>query len=213
MTSGARKKRFSSFSSRKAPGSSSSARQISARDFPKTARASPWNRRKRQGASFLWSGTRVAARNINSSSPASGPGPVRRLAETERRVSKRSRAGLVMGGAEQDQERAVSLRRRPLNGGLHRDRSGRLKSARYPKSASFTKDFRPLHAGNGGITACGRRGSERSLCGGSAAPCLGSCSCPPLFSEPALRRPKPRLYHRRTTFALSPWSCSMLRAA
>ena len=96
MTSGARKKRFASFSSRNAPGSFSSARQTSARTLPNSARASPWNRMKRQGTSFLWSGTREAARRISSSSAALGPGSARLLADTERRASRRSSVGLVI---------------------------------------------------------------------------------------------------------------------
>ena len=74
-TVGARNSRVRSVSSRAAEGVSfSSARHAFRSTRPKAARASPSKTMKRQGSSFLWSGTRAAAVRIVSSCCGAGPG-------------------------------------------------------------------------------------------------------------------------------------------
>ena len=77
-TVGARSRRVRSVSSRAADGVSfSSARQALSSTRPKAARASPSNTMKRQGSSFLWSGTRDGGRQDRLQLlPGVGPGSV-----------------------------------------------------------------------------------------------------------------------------------------
>ena len=73
-TVGARSSRVRSVSSRAADGVSfSSVRHAFRSTRPKVARASPSKTMKRQGSSFLWSGTRAAAVRIVSSCRGAGP--------------------------------------------------------------------------------------------------------------------------------------------
>ena len=97
-TVGARKSRVRSVSSRAAEGVSfSSARHAFSSTRPKAARASPSKTMKRQGSSFLWSGTRAAAVRIVSSCAALGPGSASMAAFADRRFNSSSRVSWLMG--------------------------------------------------------------------------------------------------------------------
>src|SRR5262245_15310979 len=125
---------------------------------------------KRQGTSFLWSGTREAARNSSSSSASLGPGSPRLLAETERRVSKRSSAGFDMGSGEVAKVGFPSVNSRAEQWRILAPRQGTNGPARLPKSASFTKEFAlEFGALETGITARGRLSGTNAMRGKTCA--------------------------------------------
>src|SRR4029079_18071279 len=94
---------------------------------------------KRHGASFLWSGTLEAAVRICRNCSSFGPGSLSALAETERRVSRRSRALLDMTGEARRGKEAIPYRdwSRPTMPQLAK--SG---LAGHPKSAALLTEFR-----------------------------------------------------------------------
>src|SRR5581483_1811073 len=78
---------------------------------------------------------------MSSSSSSLGPGSVRLLAETERRVSRRSRMGFVMKSVVQaKRSRSLSRKQEPNNGP---DASHRRRPT-SPNSALISKEFRSI---------------------------------------------------------------------